>query len=173
MAEKIPINGLKQSEQLSAFWVQPGHLPDPTMPKLCRALAAEQINIAFLNHSTIGAPAPGLCCIDANDRAKAIAIIRSDHELSQSVQVGEQGVGLLSLYPHQASLRVLGTALETLNNRGIMVYGLGSSIAALTFVIDYARMEEAAESLSQQLKLPPDATPSAVDFKVRQASPST
>lgn len=172
MTEKIHINGLKKSERLIALWVTASNGSADTMPRFSRVLAAMQINMAFLTTTLIDGLQPALCCIDPGDQPQVTAAIAKDNELRTSVRFQSEAVGLISLYPHKASLNVLGVALQALNDGAITVHGLASSISALTFVTDFACMDQAADILAHCLKLPTDAKPMASELKVRQMRPS-
>jgi aspartokinase len=167
MQDKFSINGLKMSEALIPIWVRaPQGSTDP-IARVCRMLAEIQVNIAYMTTASVGAPQPAVCCIDPADQAKAEAWIAQDTELSGAIRFGP-AVGLLSLYPHQANLKVLGVALAALSDSGITIHGLASSISALTFIIDYDALEKAANILQGCMSLPRDSAPMRPEFKVRQ-----
>ncbi len=167
MTNKIPISGLKLSEPLVAIWLQaPAPQPDQ-MTALCDLLARNHINIAYMTSAGFQDTRPMLICIDAGDRAQAEALVSSDKVLSSTVCFGEP-VGLLTFYPHHASLTLLGLTLQILSENGFRLLGLASSIAALTFVLDLHRLDDAAQALQERFELPPNAAPLRADFIVRQ-----
>ncbi|KJS29877.1 MAG: hypothetical protein VR64_18950 [Desulfatitalea sp. BRH_c12] len=165
MKEKISVNGLKLSAALVSIWVRSRNTPSAAMSLLCRMLSAMQVNIAFLTSSEDDATA--MCCIDAEDQATVEALLNHDSELKAVVQFGQR-VGLLSLYPHKASLKLLGAVLQALTENGLAVHGVASSIAALTFVVDYDCLDDAVAILNGCMILPSNPAAFRADFKVRQ-----
>jgi aspartokinase len=167
MQDKIAINGLKISEALIPMWVRRSPGSHDPVARLCRMLADIQVNLAYMTTSGIGAPQPAMCCIDPEDHAKVEAWLVQDAQLSVLVKFGDP-VGLLSLFPHQANLKLLGTALTSLNDSGVTIHGLASSISALTFIVDFVDLEKAATILQSCMALPQGHQPLRPEFKVRQ-----
>lgn len=167
MTDKIPISGLKLSEPLVAVWLQaPVQQPDP-MAGLCDLLSRNHINIAYMTSAGFMDDRPILVCIDARDQTQAHALVAGEKALASMTRFGEP-VGLLTFYPHHASLTLLGLSLQLLSENGIQVLGVASSISALTFVVDLDRLDDAAHTLLTVFELPPNAAPLRADFIVRQ-----
>ncbi len=167
MRDKIAINGLKISEALIPMWVSTSQGTHDSVSKVCRMLAGLQVNLAYMTTSGIGSPQPAICCIDPEDQAKVEAWLVQDAQLSALVKFGHP-VGLLSLFPHQANLKLLGTALTSLNDGGVTIHGLASSISALTFIVDFDDLEKAATILQNCMSLPQEHQPMRPEFRVRQ-----
>jgi hypothetical protein len=137
MTQKIAIDGIKLSPPLLAVRLRNDPaLPDLT-PRLCRLLTIARVNIAFLTASSTDVSSCALCCIDPGQHDKVAQLIEQDAELKAAVRFQGQ-VGLLTLFPHRARLKILGMALQYLNDSNIGLLGLASSISALTFTIDYS-----------------------------------
>jgi aspartokinase len=167
MQDKFSINGLKLSDALIPLWVRTPQGSMDLIARVCRMLAEIQVNIAYMTTASVGTPQPAVCCIDPADQARAEAWIAQDTELGGAIRFGPT-VGLLSLYPHQANLKVLGVALAALSDSGITIHGLASSISALTFIIDFDALEKAATILQGCMSLPRGSAPMRPEFKVRQ-----
>jgi len=167
MKAKLAINGLKMIGPLIPMWVDLRPEPPDPVAKICRLLADLQVNIAFMTSGDLPAGAAAMCCIDSGDLPVAAAAVRGDAELAAHVRFGRP-VGLLSIYPHQARLEALGASLSALAEAAIAVHGWASSIAAITFVIDYARLDEGAAKLTDCMALPPNPAAFRPEFKVRQ-----
>jgi aspartokinase len=167
MTEKLSINGLKLSDPLTSIWI---HAPNQTvdrLPLFCRLLAQGQINIAFLTAASIVDSKPVLCCIDTKDHPAVAERVEHNGDLKGCVRFGGT-VGVITFYPHQSNLKLMGLALHVLSRSGIRVHGMASSIAALSFVIDFDRLEEAGRLLMETLQLPDNAAPVRSEFKVHQ-----
>ncbi len=167
MTDKIPISGLKLSEPLVAVWLQAQAPQSDPMAALCDLLACNHINIAYMTSAGFMDARPMLVCIDAGDQTQAEALVTCDQVLSSVVRFGEPA-GLLTFFPHHASLTLLGLTLQIFSENGIRLLGLASSISALTFVLDLHRLDDAAQALLGRFELPPNAAPLRADFIVRQ-----
>ena len=162
------INGIKLSNgPLTPMWIRPQSGCPEAIAVLCGLLAAIRVNIAFMTCADTQAGRAGLCCIDAEDHARVEATILQHASLMEAVHFGEQ-VGLLSFFPHQASLDTAAVALRALAACGIAIHGFASSIAAFTIVVDYGRLDQAAAELAGVMDLPARPAAFRADFKVVQ-----
>lgn len=147
MPEKIAINRIKLSGRLQALRVS-GNSQRALGARLCRLLGVAGINIAFATMGTGHSDCECLCCIADQDLQRAKAVIDRDQELKPVLNF-LPAVGLVGLFPHQHRFPVFGLALKALAERQIKVHGLASSISALSFVIDFERMPDAANALTR------------------------
>lgn len=170
--EKIPINSVKLSDPLVLMRVRPRQGASDVMPALCRMLADLAVNIAFMTFTGLNDPHSAIYCIDPSDQPGVVAGLARDAVLNASVTMAPDPVGLLSIYPHRASMAVLGAALQALSENRIDVHALASSISALTFAIDFVHLDGAAAILKDAMNLPPGKTPLQAEFKVQQVRPA-
>jgi hypothetical protein len=162
------INGIKLSNgPLIPMWIRPQSGCPEAIAVLCGVLGAMRVNIAFMTCADTQAGRTGLCCIDDEDHARVEAMILQHEQLMKAVHFGEQ-VGLLSFFPHQASLETAMTALKALAGSGIAIHGFASSIAAFTIVVDYGRLDQATTELAGVMDLPARPAAFRADFKVVQ-----
>lgn len=140
---------------MTALWLAREQEGTNKAPELCRLLADQGINITFVSASSIERehPHPILFCIESEDADEATRQIKKNKDLACYVVVTKQAVGLLSVFPHQASLSVLGEVLQILKSLDVIVHGFASSIAALTFVIDFDCLQKAVSALADTLDL--------------------
>lgn len=166
--DKIPIEGIKLSEEL--FHLSLVKLPEPQkcLSRLCRGFSEKQINMPFIAAACRDEYPCASCCVAIEDLERVVALLAEDRDLKDSVQITES-VGLLSVFPHQSSLRFLGISLHALGEAQIPVYGLSSSLAPLTFVIEYACLDKAVEALEKYLVLPANQRPIRAQFQVKQS----
>ena len=167
MTENISINGLKLSEPLIAVWVDDAGRTVECLSLFCRILAKNEINLAFLTSTIAGDPQPALCCINPKDQAVAAERIDRTEALRECVRFGDT-VGVITFYPHHFSLKMMGMALQVFSQNGIEVHGLASSIAALSFVVDFDHLEKAGRLITETFELPSNVSPPKADFIVRQ-----
>jgi len=78
-------------------------------------------------------------------------------------------VGLLSLFPHQFSLNILGSILHALGRERLPLYGLASSLSSFSFITDYALMNRAVAALQGYLDVPPNRITFKQEFRVEQS----
>jgi hypothetical protein len=167
MTEKLSISGLKLSEPLISIWVQEAERHAGRISLFCRLLAEHHINMAFVISSGALDAQPALCCIDPADQATAAECIERSEALKGAVRFGGT-VGIITFYPHHASLQLMGMALQVFGRNDIAVLGLSSSIAALSFVVDFDRLNDAGRLLSETFALPANVSPPRAGFKIVQ-----
>jgi aspartokinase len=167
MTDVTPISGLKLSEQLTSIWVHTPPRMENRLTRLCRLLTRQQINIAFLTSASLLDSRPVLCCIDVNDQPAVADLMDRNEDLKPHIRYGGC-VGVITFYPHRSDLKLLGLALQLLGQNGIKVHGLASSIAALSFVVDFHRIDDAARAFAANLQLPDNASPLRSEFRIHQ-----
>ncbi len=167
--EKIRINGLKLSDELALLHLEMSSDVSDPLAEVCRLLGDHHINILFMSTAAQSHQKYGICCIESDQTSFAKELISKNSGLLTAVSV-KSGVGLVTLFPHQSSLKMVGVVLEKLSGHHIPIYGLASSIAAITVVTDYHHLDHAAQVLAQALNLPQEAAPmrSAIKVKPKQ-----
>jgi hypothetical protein len=161
---KISINGLKLSTPLVLIRVRLQQGALAAMPAFCRMLADLAVNIAFMASGDWDDTCSAFCCIDPTDRSSVVAGLAQNTELRTCVHIEPDLVGMISIYPHRSSMAVLGASLQALNESGIGIYALASSISALTFIVGCLQTDRAADALAASLGLPPDTVPSRAEL---------
>jgi hypothetical protein len=117
------------------------------------------VSIAFMTSTGLDDPHLAMCCIDPTDQSSLLAGLARNADLKACALIEPDPVGTLSIYPHRSSITVLGAALQALNEHGVGVHAVASSISALTFVVDYVHQDKAAAVLTDLMTLPPGITP--------------
>jgi len=166
---KIDIKGLKISGELCLVRLRKRAPANHLLPAFCALLAGSQINMPFLatENSVDGIQAAG--CVDAAHLALIKRLIDADPAMPKHVKY-TPGVGLLTLFPHQSSLKMFGLSLRTLAKADLRVFALASSIGALTYVLDYSRMDKAAAVLQMCFKLAENHAPFRAEFVISQGT---
>ena len=167
--EKIKIEGIKLSNELLQVIYQDNSNSKNTFSRLFRILAEKQINLSFISSTYLSAKIHESCCVEIEDEDKVRSLIDSEPALASDVKF-IPSVGMLSVFPHQSSPKILGLSLYALGKAQIPVYGLASSISALTFVTDYGRLDAAASVLQDYLELPLDQKPFRPQLRVKQST---
>ena len=166
--QKIKTGGLKISDKLLQIHIaQPLDLKVEAC-RLCRILAEQKISILFLTSGRDGGDIFTSCCIRGEDEDRVRKLIKSDSVLKSYARF-TTSVGLLSMFPHQSRLLVLGASLHALGKAKLPILGLSSSLAAISFVLKYTHLERALIALSEFFDLPADPARFRSEVRVRQA----
>lgn len=163
MKEKIRIGGIKLSNELVQLnLLSPKHSTSfaSFFPQI---LNENQINMPFLSTSYVGRRFRLSCCVLTEDIGCVKALIDSEDRLRGRVEF-IHAAGMLSLFPHQSSLKVLGLSLYAFANAFLPLYGMSSSISALTFITSYPQLNKAVVSLAEYMDLPPNHSPFKPDI---------
>lgn len=168
MKEGNRIDGIKLSGELVRITLRSPADGGAALSLFCRAMASRRINMPFLSTTCLGGDFELACCVAIEDASLAREALAAEAALKGDPEFFSS-VGLLSVFPHRSSLAILGMALYALGRPRLPLYGLASSLSALTFVTDYARLEEAAASLEEFLRPPPGQRPFKPGIRVRQS----
>jgi aspartokinase len=170
MTQRTKIEGIKLSSELIAINFRNISDSEDPISHICQLLALNQINMPFLSVSRAGTKIQLFCCVSVEDKTRIKDLIHSESVLSSSAEC-INGVGLLSIFPHQFSMKILGLSLQALGEACLPIYGLASSLSALTFVIDYTHFHKAIASLRAYLDIPYDRVSLKPEIQVRQIDP--
>ena len=139
------------------------------VPSFCRFLAGSRINLQFLTTENRPTGAVLAGCVTTGDCTRLKPLINKDATLAGRVEY-TQSVGLLTLFPHRSSLAMFGRSLDILLRAGIKVFAMASSIGALTYVVDYNRIDKAAAILKKKFNLDDNHAPFRAEFTVAQGT---
>lgn len=153
---KITVKRLKSSEPMVGISI--GGIPDHLRVReaLCRVFSENRINLTFLSARRSAGREAVFGCVVAPDLTaarQALGVILPPADGRVRII---PSVSLLSVFPHQSDLRLVGHLLQALWDGRTRVHALASSIAALTFVVDTDRIETAAERLENLLDVQSD-----------------
>jgi aspartokinase len=167
MTQRTKIEGIKLSNELIAIDFR--NIPDSEdlISHVCELFALNQINMPFLSVTRNGKKMHLSCCVSVEDKTRIKDLFHSESILSSSAEC-ISGVGLLSIFPHQSSMKILGLSLQALGEACLPIYGLASSLSALTFVMDYTHLNKAVTSLREYLDIPPDQVFLKPEIQIRQ-----
>lgn len=166
--EKIRIEGIKLSGELALVSLAGHPRPQQALTRACRIVASNHINVPYISATCCGDGARAACCVEFQEALRVKSLLARDPDLEGHVEV-LSSVGLVSVFPHQSSLRILGLSLHALSEAGLTVHGVTSSLAPLTFLMDHAVLDEAAAALEGVLELPPNQRPFRAHVPVTQS----
>jgi len=161
------LSGLKISDELLLVRLTELPLGSGLLPTFCSKLAVNRINMPFLSTEHSAGGVNVLCCVDAAHQSAVKSLIASEPQFAQQAAF-TQGVGLLTLYPHRSSLIFFERSFGALNEKNMRIWGLASSVGALTFILDHNRLDEAAAILRARFELTENHAPMRAEFVVTQ-----
>ena len=166
---EIQIKGLKISGELCLIRLYYSTQDIHRLPAFCGLMAGSRINLPFISTAHQANGFQAACCADARHQALIRQVVDADSTLSGQVSYIPH-VGSLTLYPHQSNLKLFGMSLRVLTRENFQVLEMASSIGALTYVLDYAQLDAAAELLRSCFKLDGNHSPFRAAFVVRQGT---
>jgi len=168
---EIQIKGLKISEALCLVRLHSATSAINWLPAFCSIMAGSQINLPYISTDHQASGIQAACCVGAKHQRLIKKLVDADPMMKEHVSY-IPGVGLLTLFPHQSSLKLFGMSLRILSRANFRVLGMASSIGALSYVLDYSQMDVAAELLKSCLKLDGNHSPFRAEFVVCQGTQS-
>jgi aspartokinase len=163
------INGLKISGELCLVRLYAESRESGLLPAFCSLLAGSRINMPFLSTESQGGGITATCCVDAAHQAVVKRLLSAEPVLQERAEY-TAGVGLLTLFPHQSRLILFGRSLRALAQANLRVFAMASSIGALTYVLDYARLDKAAAVMQACFELAGNHAPFKAEFTVAQGT---
>ena len=165
----IQIKGLKISSELCLVRLHGSTQEFHRLPAFCAIMAGSRINLPFISTAHQANGVQAACCVDAEHQALIRQLVDADPMMNGHVSYVPH-VGLLTLFPHQSSLRLFGLSLRALSGENIQVLEMASSISALTYVLTYDGLEAAAQLLAADFNLNGNHSPFRSEFVVCQAT---
>lgn len=165
----MQINGLKISAELCLIRLHHCTRDIHRLPAFCGIMAGSRINLPFISTAHQANGIQAACCVDARHQALTRQLVDADPMMNGHVSYIPH-VGSLTLFPHQSSLKLFGMSLRVLSRENFQVLEMASSIGALTYVLDYARLDAAAELLRSCFNLDVNHSPFRSEFVVCQGT---
>ncbi len=164
---KIRISGVKLSWELAQFNCAETSGRVVWTARLIRYMAENRINISFLCFNSGDKGTTSSCCVAAEDFGAAKRLLNQEPRIKDHLDIIAP-VGTLTLFPHHDSLALLGLVISEFGKADIPIHGIGTSISALTFSVDYRRLDRAVGVLEAVLELPANHAPFRPEFRVKQ-----
>ncbi|MBW1813503.1 MAG: hypothetical protein JRJ39_07460 [Deltaproteobacteria bacterium] len=161
--EKVKIGGIKLSEKLIQLHLLDQDSYTSSILPLSQILKKNKINMPFISTLFSSEGCLFTCCISTEDIHCVKGLVETIDILDRQVRFIHD-VGLISVFPHRSSFKILGLSLCALENAGIPLFGMCSSVSSLTFVSKYAMLNKAVAALMNYLDLPDGYVPSGSDI---------
>lgn len=168
---KIPIGGIKFSEELVQVTVVRNLADETSFDDLLHLLAGRQINLPFICHSnsnySVNYSAQSSFCVLSSDLGRVQEILNFSAFTSRSVRI-IPAVGTLTLFPHRNSFHLLGLVIGFFGENNYPIHSLATSISAIALNTDYCLLDDIAEKLQTVVTLPENHAPYRQEFLLTQ-----
>lgn len=153
--ERMRIEGIKLIGELVAVTFRNLPNADDYISRFCQILSKNQINLIFLSASNTSENAQVTFCVAIEDQVQVKALIADEQGLAPRVEF-IPSAGLLSIFHHQFSLKMLGLILNIFGKIHLPLYGFASSLSTLSFITDYEQMDRAVKTIQENLDVSSD-----------------
>lgn len=168
---KIPIGGIKFSEELVQVTVVRNSAGETSFDDLLHLLAGRQINIPFICHSNSNSSAKysekSSFCVLSSELGRVQEILIFSSLASRNVRI-IPAVGTLTLFPHRNSFHLLGLVIGFFGENNYPIHSLATSISAIALNTDYHLLDDIAEKLQTVVTLPENHAPYRQEFLLTQ-----
>jgi aspartokinase len=159
--EKVKLGGMKQSLELCQFDLRGPDSPDRIVPRVSKLLAAQKINIAFLTYNQLNKGFHQLTiCPHQYDFTRTAGILNAKGTLPSDWAIqSREHVVILTVYPHRSPIHILGCMMVSWTEQSIPIYGIATSLSAISFITDYHTIDKGIEVIQNSFQLPDDHAP--------------
>ena len=166
MSSTLRVDGIKLSLEMTLVTIRSSSSDLEPFARFLKLMGENRINLPFLCDAARDAKRSGTYCILSEDTPKAKRIIDQDETLAARLEY-RPSVGSISVFPHNFNFVFMGTMLHLMGISGAPLYGLATSIAALTMITDYSRLEATAGHLARHVSLPANHSPFNPDIRIK------
>jgi len=169
--EKLKIGGLKQSLELCQFDLRGVHSSKEIASKVSKLFLSQKINMEFLTYYQNKDSYHQLTfCISQDKFSATSKILQKENFLPVGWEIkSSKHVGIITIFPHQSALKILGVIMISWTAHAIPIYGIATSLSALSFVTDYQLIEKAIEVIQTLFHLPEDHAPLKPEIRYIQS----
>jgi len=151
----MKIEGIKLSEELVLVNFRNLSTPSDCLSRFCQTLVCKQVNLVFLSKTDNDTNSQISLCAALTDQVRVREAIAAEPGMASCAEFVSP-VGLVSIFHHQFSLKILGLVLSIFGRVPLPLYGSASSLSSLTFITDYAQLNRALEAIREHLDVPSD-----------------
>lgn len=165
--DRIRIGGIKLSPELVQFtYIRPKE-ELCSLTKALGVISEQQINITYLSGMVTADTVQTSFCVNAENQLSVKSALETslgkNHLISQI-----PSVCTITLYPHRNSLQLIGRIIGLFASNDIAIYGVCTSISALSINIPYSAAQAGVQLLQGLVELPENHSPFQQEFKVKQ-----
>jgi aspartokinase len=153
MVDKVPMQGVKRCGELVQVSLVNASPPEDFLPGFLRTLTQSRINMNLFVGKATEKDIQFTCCVNSSDGSRVRELTDNVTGLSGYAEF-HHPVDLISIFPHQFNLKVVGLGLMAFARAQIPLYGICSSLSALTFITDHTHSDKALAILEEFFDLP-------------------
>lgn len=79
-------------------------------------------------------------------------------------------MGIITIFPHQSAVKILGAVMVSWAEQSIPIYGIATSLSAISFVTDYNLLDRSTKVIQDLFQLPEDHAPIKPEILYRQST---
>ena len=171
--ERLKIGGLKLSFALCHFEIRGPDPPQKILSTISKALSAERINIEFMTYNSSDGGACVSLCVNEELFSVTAKIFQQNDWLPLNCEVhSRQGVGMVTIFPYRSALSILGIILTKWRENSMPIYGVATSLSALSVLTDFLAMDRAVEVIQNSFQLPDNHAPLKPELHYYQGTAS-
>ena len=168
---KLKIGGLKQSLELCQFNLRGLDSSEEIASKVSKLLLSQKINMEFLTYYPHRNSYHQLTfCISQDKFSTTSEILKNEGCLPIGWEINSRGkVGIITIFPHQSAIKILSGIMLSWAAQSIPIYGIATSLSAISFVTDYQLIDKAIDVIQDLFQLPEDHAPLKPEIRYRQS----
>ena len=166
MEDTLRADGIKLSLEMTLILIRSSSSALDPNARFLKLMGENRINLPFLCDAARDSKKSGTYCILSEDTPRAKRVIARDETLATRLEY-LPSVGSISVFPHNFNLAFMGAVLGLVGQSGAPLYGLATSISALTMITDFSRLEETAAYLARHVSLPGNHSPFNPDIRIK------
>lgn len=152
--EGFKIGGIMQRVNLSSLMIS-SIAEGGNIGQIFRKLSQNLINIEFINQISFKNGYRNiLLCVDSKDMYSTLGLLKEIKSIIQAREIFPLAkVGILSIFPHREQPLTISIIIQTLAAAHIPLLAMGSSISAISCIINEEKVPEALKLLSRKFSL--------------------
>ena len=170
--ERLKIGGLKLSFVLGQFELRGPDPPQKILSTVSKALSAEKINIEFLTYNSSNGNGYHISlCVNEENFSTTAKIFQKNDWLPLNWEViARERIGMVTIFPYQSALSLVDIILVTWRENSIPIYGVATSLSAVSVLTDFLAMDKAVEVIQGSFQLPDNHAPLKPEFHYDQST---
>ena len=170
--EKLKIGGLKQSLELCQFDLRGPDSSEEIASGVSKLLVSQKINMEFITYYPNRNSYHQLTfCISQDKFSTTSEILKKEGSLPIAWEIKSRGhVGIITIFPHQSAIKIMGVIMVSWAEKSIPVYGIATSLSAISFLTDYKLIDKAIENIQDLFQLPEDHAPIKPEIRYYQST---
>jgi len=165
--EKIPIGGIKFSEERIHYTISCLNNSQATINDFLQHIHNKQVNIPFLAHASLEHSKKTCFCVSTKDGQLIDEIVESAQTIPLEITT-QHRVGSVTIFPHKKDFTFIAIIMSLLESLPLPVYSSCTSISAYVFNTNRDGLETIATDFTEIFALPDNHSPFNPEFQLQQ-----